>query len=257
MLYRPILVVIVLFLVGVFAVPVIGAENTNEDVPSPPEDIIIATCEREISLRWNPGSSEDQGIYQYRIYRGPTRENISFYTIIDGTTRVYKDPNGDVNQTFYYYITAVNSHGESQPSEIVKATPSCGPIVPHPPRNLSYNKTDGHIELDWDEPVSDGGFILYEYRIYRNTSDGDFRLIDTVSSRQTNYTDRDVDLDLTYKYYVTALNSIGPSERSDTIEVVGEDVKSSKMNLGYVGLMIPIALAVALVLFVIKRKYLH
>lgn len=104
-------------LVGAMSPPfVIADESGSEGVPSPPEDLIIATCEREISLRWNPGSSDDQGIYQYRIYRGSSEENISFYTIVDGTTRVYKDPNGDVDQSFYYYIKAVNEYDESEPS---------------------------------------------------------------------------------------------------------------------------------------------
>ena len=236
---------------------VIAEESNTEGVPSPPEDLIIATCEREVSLRWNPGSSEDQGIFQYRIYRGTSKENISFYTIVDGTTRVYKDPNGDVNQTFYYYIKAVNEFGESEPSEIVKATPSCGAIFPSPPRNLTYTKNKISIKLEWNKPISDGGFLLAQYRIYRNTSDGNFRLIGTVNSRQTNYTDYDVNTNLTYRYYVTALNRVGPSESSEIVTVGEEDDKTSQMNLGYVGFMIPIALVVALLIIILKRKYYH
>ncbi len=257
MLYRSVLVTLVLLVGAMSSTFVIADESGSEGVPSPPEDLIIATCEREISLRWNPGSSDDQGIYQYRIYRGSSEENISFYTIVDGTTRVYKDPNGDVDKTFYYYIKAVNEYGESEPSEIVKATPSCGAVIPHPPRNLTYTKNKTSIELEWDEPVSDGGFILAQYRIYRKISDGEFRLIDTVNSRQTNYTDHDVNTELTYRYYVTAMNRVGPSERSEIVTVFEENSKTSQMDLGYVGLIIPMALAIALLIFIVKRKYYH
>jgi len=258
MLYRPIFVLMVLLIGSLFTGISTAVDDDTNSVPPAPDDLIIAICEREVSLRWSPGGTENYGTYQYRIYRGTSSGNETLYKIVDDTTRVYKDPNGDRNVTFYYYITAVNQNGESKPSREVKATPYCGPIEPNPPRNLTYIESEGNIELDWDEPEpDDGGYILYRYRIYRNKSGEGFELLNTVSSKQTNYTDMSVDTDLSYRYYVTALNSIGPSARSEIIEVGSTDEKGTQRSLGNLETIIPFALVIAILLIIVKKKFSH
>ncbi len=85
--------------------------------------------------------------------------------------------------------------------------------VPLPPQNLQAKAGDGYVNLTWSAPADNGGSAITEYRIYHNGT-----LIATVPASQLWYNDTDVTPGQTYTYYVTAVNSVGESDKSNDVQ---------------------------------------
>lgn len=86
-------------------------------------------------------------------------------------------------------------------------------LLPSSPQNLVANAGDGYVYLTWEAPAYSGFSNITEYRIYRNGI-----LIATVPADQLYYYDTNVVNGETYIYYVTTVNSIGESEKSNEIQ---------------------------------------
>ena len=98
--------------------------------PSPPGVLVAQGYSNNVTLSWNrPLESGTHSITGYRVYRGlsPGTEkplvNIS-------TTRRYIDLDVRSGNTYYYYVTAENSVGESSASNEGSATIGSPPINP-------------------------------------------------------------------------------------------------------------------------------
>ncbi len=87
-------------------------------------------------------------------------------------------------------------------------------VTPLPPTNLTANVGNGYVNLTWNAPIDNGGTDIIEYKIYRNET-----LIATVSALHLWYNDTTVVIGQKYVYYVTAVNSIGESDRSNGVQV--------------------------------------
>ncbi|AGB05273.1 parallel beta-helix repeat (two copies) [Aciduliprofundum sp. MAR08-339] len=86
-------------------------------------------------------------------------------------------------------------------------------MVPLPPQNLQAKAGDGYVNLTWSAPADNGGSAITEYRIYRNGT-----LIATVPASRLWYNDTNVTPGQTYIYYVTAVNSVGESDKSNEVQ---------------------------------------
>ncbi len=91
------------------------------------------------------------------------------------------------------------------------------PTVPSAPLNLYASAGDGYVMLTWSEPNSNGGANITGYNIYRGTSSGGESLLTSVSGTTLAYNDTSVTNGQTYYYYVTAVNSVGESEKSNEV----------------------------------------
>ncbi|MGA1872152.1 MAG: fibronectin type III domain-containing protein [Thermoplasmatota archaeon] len=207
---------------SVKAVNIVGEGMPSDEVnaqpgsrPLPPVGLSASDENGQIVLEWT--EPEDDGgfdILMYRIYR--TRE--------DGTDRRtyssepastgYVDENVLPTVRYVYRMTSMNILGESLPTDeviaMVRTTPS-------EPVNLSYVSGDGYVEISWDEPASDGGDAVIEYRIYRGAGPSAMVLLAWVGSRDRCYNDTTVTNGDDYHYYVTAWNPLGESPPSDPI----------------------------------------
>ncbi len=96
--------------------------------PSPPLGLKVSYANGTIVLSWNP-PSDDGGaaITAYRIYRGVNPTNLRPIRTITWTVTSYTDDLVSNGQVYYYNVTAVNSGGESLPSNQQNFT------VPLPP----------------------------------------------------------------------------------------------------------------------------
>ena len=101
--------------------------------------------------------------------------------------------------------------------------PSAGDTTPPAaPTGLSVIGDNEMITLDWnDNSDSD----LYGYDIYRSTTSGSgYSRINLVRSRDSNYTDSNITLDMTYYYVVTAIDtSFNTSDASDEVSATATD----------------------------------
>jgi len=90
--------------------------------PGAPASLTAALKGKTISLSWAaPASNGGAAIAGYRIYRGTASGGESLLTTV-GNVTTYKDAGVTSGQTYYYYVTAVNSAGEGARSVEASAT---------------------------------------------------------------------------------------------------------------------------------------
>jgi len=73
------------------------------------------------------------------------------------------------------------------------------------------------VDLAWDPPSNNGGSPLTYYRVYRGTVSGGETFHNAFSASYTTYHNINLQNGVTYYYYVTALNSVGESDRSNEV----------------------------------------
>ncbi|MFW6176724.1 MAG: fibronectin type III domain-containing protein, partial [Thermoplasmatota archaeon] len=190
--------------------------KTVRKEPSSPSDLSVTAVDVYLYLNWS-APKEDGGsqITQYNIYRGENENNLSIHTSVEGNITHYKDESVDKGNTYFYYVTAVNNIGESDASNIVNETVK---EEPSQPLNLSSSTTNETIELDWLSPEDDGGSEITKYNIYRGLSKENISFYASVDGEITYFSDNSVVKGTDYYYYVTAVNSIGESTSSNTVE---------------------------------------
>lgn len=90
------------------------------------------------------------------------------------------------------------------------------PVPPSAPLDLTAMPGDGFVKLSWSAPTHDGGSPILGYNIYRG-SGPPLAYLTNVSASTLSYNDTQVLNGLTYHYHVTAVNSAGLGEPSDTV----------------------------------------
>ncbi len=93
--------------------------------PSPPQNLSASSGNGFVDLSWElPQDSGNPPFTEYRIYRGLSLGSEEFLTSVSSDTTSYHDTEVTNGTTYWYYVTAVNSVGESNPSNEVSATPN-------------------------------------------------------------------------------------------------------------------------------------
>ncbi len=256
----------------VLSSPAIGADGTvyvgscddnlyaiGVTPPLPPDNLKAEAGFGKVNLTWSvPISDGGAKIKMYRIYRGTNAGEESFLCNVSGSLTSFTDLNVSAGTTYYYYVTAVNSVGESDKSNEVNATPLKKLFSPSAPQNLKANAGNGYVELSWNPPSNDGGATITVYKIYRGTSMGTEQLIAEVNGTQTWYNDTTVKNGITYYYYVTAVNSVGESDKSNEVEatptITNEQSMTSGANLWIIIGIIAIIIAIVGYFLLQKKK---
>ncbi|NPA75623.1 MAG: DUF2341 domain-containing protein [Euryarchaeota archaeon] len=220
--------------------------------PTAPTDLKAIAGNRYVNLTWSPPlDNGGSSIISYRIYRNTTPiANVS------ATRTWYNDTSVINGHNYTYYVTAVNSVGESVRSNKVNATPK---TVPSAPQNLNAIAGNRFVNLTWSAPSDDGGAPITGYRIYRNGT-----LIANVSANQLWYNDTSVINGHNYTYYVTAVNSVGESQKSNAVTAKPTSPPSGGAGFlnnlfgssSWIWLIIALAAAVIIIVVIVfmKRK---
>jgi|GEM_PF-3432779 len=195
--------------------------------PDPPRNLESVPDDGQITLTWEaPAFGGATPVTSYRIYRGTTPGALSFIYEV-GSVFTYTDTSLTNGQTYYYEITAVNSAGESDPSNQTSATPA---VTPSSPRNLTATFGNEQVQLDWLVPATDGGSAVTGYRVYGGTtSAGKALLIElgtTLAYTHTGLTNGQV-----YYYSVSALNTNGEGPNSTEVSSTPMAAPSAPVNL--------------------------
>ncbi|AGB04610.1 putative protease [Aciduliprofundum sp. MAR08-339] len=194
----------------------VGSGSSSPTAPSAPQNLQATAGDGQVSLSWQaPSSNGGAAITEYKIYRGTSSGSESYLAEVSGSTLSYTDTSVTNGQTYYYYVTAVNSAGESPASNEVSATPQASTSAPSAPQNLQASAGNGYVQLSWQAPSNNGGAAITEYKIYRGTSSGGESYLTETSS--LSYNDTSVTNGQTYYYYVTAVNSAGESPASNEV----------------------------------------
>jgi hypothetical protein len=232
--------------------PVTSSGTTPYGPPTPPTLYLDGHDLHSVALAWtrpvNPGGVSITG---YNIFRshdgkqtwtrlgtGATTVGANVYYYNDSSL----DPSGNVanpgdlnQQPYYYYVVAVNSVGQSAPSNIVNEYPSTTPGAP----NLDIIPGPNHVTLRMSPDMSgnqinNGGDPLISYTIFKGVAG----TIDLITGAFTEYNpridgsgnpimpyrtdvpidgsgnaifvDTDVEIGFAYLYKVVAVNRDGP-----------------------------------------------
>lgn len=199
----------------------------HDTVPSPPVSLSLAEEGLNVHLNWS--EPEDNGgseIINYNVYKGTNSTNLDKIT---GTNKTYfEDSEIEKGIAYYYYVTAVNDVGGSNPSNLENITIT---TTPSPPRNLTAEENNLNISINWKVPLDVGGTPVIEYNIYRGTDSSNLTVYDTVSSDLTYYSDNSVDKGSKYYYQVSAVNDVGESDLSNVVESEINTVPTEPVNL--------------------------
>jgi fibronectin type 3 domain-containing protein len=134
--------------------------------------------------------------------------------------------------TYYYYIKAKNSAGESGYSSYTSATTSSsgggGTSAPSAPTGVTATaQSSSSISVSWNSVSGASG-----YRVYRATSSsGSYAQI--ASPTTTSYTNTGLSVSTTYYYKVSAYNSDGESSQSSAVSAKTQAPPLQKPNAPY------------------------
>ncbi|MGI0068645.1 MAG: fibronectin type III domain-containing protein, partial [Nitrosopumilaceae archaeon] len=128
----------------------------------------------------------------------------------------------------------VTGLGSPQANNLISylSTPPA-PTAPTAPQNLVATAGNALVSLSWQAPASNGGSAITSYNIYRGTSSSGETLLTSVSGTTLSYQDTTATNGVTYYYYVTAANSVGPSPNSNEVSAtpVAPTAPSAPQNL--------------------------
>ncbi|MGB9637124.1 MAG: fibronectin type III domain-containing protein, partial [Thermoplasmata archaeon] len=175
--------------------------------PTTPLELNATPGNKFVHLEWKePLYCGASNITGYKIYRATEPEAWEF---VGSTTALnYTDKNLTNGITYYYYVTATNSNGESRKSNIVNATPG---ELPGIPVNFTATGYENKVVLRWEMPETD--MPLLGYKIYRSTFShwqGLYAEIGNVSE----FVDYGVASGTVYYYRISGVNAKGEGEMS-------------------------------------------
>ncbi len=143
-----------------------STSGNNVSVPGAPLDLRATGGNGEVHLEWNP-PDENGGsvITEYRIYRGTSSGGETYLAEVNGSSLSYTDRSVTNGVTYYYYVTAVNSAGESENSNEVNATPSATMGLLSN-KILFVDDDDGSIYSEYVEDALNNSYIKSRFEVY-------------------------------------------------------------------------------------------
>jgi predicted transcriptional regulator/fibronectin type 3 domain-containing protein len=178
----------------------------NATLPSPPLNLSAIARDKSVKLIWEqPMDKGGVRLLRYNVYRGSSKENLILYDTQAFDVPAYDDSTVVNGQTYFYAVTAVNSKGESNRSNIVNATPLGTPLAP-----MDFTLTPGcaTVQINWSQPFETGGLPILGYRLQRGTRMARLdHLIDL--DNVTGYLDEGLENGRAYYYRLCAFNLLG------------------------------------------------
>ena len=133
--------------------------------------------------------------------------------------------------TYHFYVTAINSIGESGNSSEVNISAL---FIPHPVGDPAASIGTGFANITWTVPTDNGGSQITEYKVQRrhwNAMSLDLEWSNT-SVTSTYFNDTSVVNGLLYWYEIAAVNSIGDGWLSNSVEAT-PGTPSPPLSLSY------------------------
>ena len=198
-----------------------SATTATGTPPGPPRSLTAtADGSSAIDLSWSaPLSTGSSAIIGYRIEWSSTRTGGAWSDLAanTGSTRTtYRDTGLAPNTSRYYRVSAINSFGTGDPSNIDGDVTQLR--VPDAPGQLTAEaRGRSAIELEWTRPSSSGTSRVTGYRIdWSRTRSGGWQTLEAnTRSTTTTYTDTGLSPGTTRYYRVAAISAAGTSDWSD------------------------------------------
>jgi parallel beta-helix repeat protein len=216
-----------IYIYNITAVNIIGEGLHSIDINGTPFMLSIpltpqfdqdSVGDEYVNLTWTiPANDGNSPILGYYIYRNGTS---GFYETLPPGQLWLNDTNVINGITYTYNVSAYNAIGESIISSGISATPKA---LPSEPTNVQANAADSYIVLMWDPPISDGGFPVLNYSIYRGETQGEETYLIKIGNI-LSYNDTDVTNGVTYYYRLIAFNDLGEGLSSQIVNATPKKI---------------------------------
>ena len=197
-----------------------SATTTTASPPDPPRNLrATAPTSSQINLTWDE-PADDNGAAVTGYYIEVSDDAGSSWTDLvvntGSTATTYPHTGLDPATTRHYRVSAINSAGTSNPSNVASATTPAN--RPGRPTGLMAEKQgQNQINLRWTAPGDNGGSDIIGYRIERSsqrTTGWSVRVANT-NAIDTEWEDTGLDAGSTWYYRVSAINSAGAGRPSN------------------------------------------
>lgn len=224
-----------------------GAQSTAVNAtpigpPSAPLGMGSGYGKTYATIWWSaPSDNGGAAVTSYKIYRGTSAGGETFFLSVSASSLSYTDTLVDAGVTYYYKVSAVNVGGEGPKGSEASAKPYA---EPGEPRNLVATSGNSEIVLTWNAPLSDGGYPISSYVIYRGTSSGGEVIYNSVASDTFTFADDGADAGTTYFYYLIAGNTPGEfGPPSSEVNATAKGVPSAPTLVSAIGGSMKVTLA--------------
>jgi parallel beta-helix repeat protein len=174
-------------------------------VPSAPRNVTAEAGDSFVFLSWEPPEFDGgMPVLDYNIFWG-SKSGQEYYHLDTINQLNFTDNQLENGKMYNYKIQAANSVGEGSFSESVSAMPLA---LPSEPRSLSAIAGVSSILLQWNKPVSTGGFQIINYKIYKGVSSSVLFHHTDIGDVQA-FEDHLVSPAITYYYSVSACTTLG------------------------------------------------
>ena len=199
----------------------IANATTEGGVPTEPRNLTAAERgSSRIDLSWS--APRDDGGSRITGYKIEVSSNggQSWSVRVSNTrssSTTYSHTGLESGTTWHYRVSAINSEGTGEPSNVASATTDIG--APRAPTSLSAVASgESQIRLSWAPPSDDGGARIIGYRIDVSTTRGSSWTVlnGNTGSITTAYTHSNLLPGSTRTYRVAAINSQGTGQYSNT-----------------------------------------
>ena len=180
--------------------------------PPAPVDLAAIPGDARVQLTWNavPGATG------YLVKRASTPGG-PYTTRANPATTYFQDAPAANRQTWYYVVSAVDSHGEGDNSAEVSAMPEAL-LPPAAPSGLTAVAASSLVDLTWDAPATATSYVV-KRGIHPG---GPYLAIATTPT--TGYRDDTVLNNMTWYYVVAGLNSSGEGINSSEVAALPRSI---------------------------------
>lgn len=207
----------------VLVTPTSSSAPLKNIAPNPPQSLTASVySSTQVNLSWSaPLSNGGQPVTGYKIQYMLDTGNFTNLILNSGSSfTAYSHTGLQVGHTYTYRIFAINSIGISNSSNTASATTVQVTTIPGSPTLSASPSSATSISLSWNPPSSDGGSPITGYRIeYSNGTSQYNILVANTENTQTTYLHKGLSSSQIYTYRVTAINSIGMGNPSNTVSV--------------------------------------
>ena len=183
-------------------------------VPGTPTATPVAGY-RSVALTWTRPPAGGSALSNFIVYRGTSPTTLTKRATLSPLAVSWNDSQLTAWTTYYYQVSASNSHGESLHSPTVSCHPDRAADRAGDTR-VSATTAPNQVALSWSPPAANGS-PLTSYTVYRGTSPNPITVLATLGATATGYVDSGRTNGVTYHYRVRARNGVGLSAYSANI----------------------------------------
>ncbi|MBK5491251.1 lytic polysaccharide monooxygenase [Bacillus sp. TH17] len=206
---------------NVIDVNLVNNEKPDTEAPTRPSGLqVVKTTSNSVELNWKP-ATDNVGVKEYQVLR-----NGEVINTVAGTSVVDKklSPNTDYTYTVKAVDAVGNISKESEALVIKTTVEKPDTEAPTQPKGLhSMGITANTVDLMWSP--SEDNIDVDHYIVYREIA-GVTKEIGTVNT--TSFMDKNLQVNTTYKYVVTAVDTAGnESMKSDILTVTTKEQENA------------------------------